>query len=159
MNDLQSPISVDLLRRIDAACDRFEESWRQGSKPRIEDYLTLFRADERSALLESLQSLQHELILSIPVVSTAIVSTPVVSAPVVPDYQQTIVFNSAEHLDKTILYPTEKPPSQTTNNDSDQGSVARVTFRVIAGPHEGKGFEFEKHDTLLAGRLSSAQLR
>ena len=41
MNDLNNAPSVDLLRRIDATCDRFEESWRGGRVPKIEDYLAL----------------------------------------------------------------------------------------------------------------------
>jgi len=35
----------------------------------------------------------------------------------------------------------------------------RVVLEVIAGPHQGQFFEFDQHETLLAGRSSAAQLR
>ena len=38
-------------------------------------------------------------------------------------------------------------------------SVAIVRLRVIAGPYTGREFQFDQHETLLAGRSSFAQLR
>ncbi len=38
-------------------------------------------------------------------------------------------------------------------------SVAIVRLRVTAGPHTGREFQFDQHETLLAGRSSFAQLR
>ena len=32
-------ISVDLFRRIDAVCLPFEQDWREGRQPRIDEYL------------------------------------------------------------------------------------------------------------------------
>jgi hypothetical protein len=40
-----------------------------------------------------------------------------------------------------------------TNDDA----VASVTLRVTAGPHQSQQFSFDRHQTLLVGRSSSAQ--
>ena len=32
-------LDIELARRIDEVCRRFEADWRQGRQPRIEDYL------------------------------------------------------------------------------------------------------------------------
>ena len=45
-------LSYSQLERIVSACDRFEESWRRGEGPRIEDFLT--EPDVHDALLERL---------------------------------------------------------------------------------------------------------
>ena len=37
--------------RIDALCDRFEDAWRQGGRPRLEDFLPAVPGPERPALL------------------------------------------------------------------------------------------------------------
>lgn len=38
-------------------------------------------------------------------------------------------------------------------------AASRVSFEVIAGPHEGTRFDFDRYESLLAGRGSAAQLR
>ncbi|MBC8113144.1 MAG: protein kinase [Candidatus Saccharimonas sp.] len=48
--------------------------------------------------------------------------------------------------------PLTAPPATAS-------SVATVRLRVTAGPHSGREFEFDRHETLLAGRSSFAQLR
>lgn len=55
--------TVKLLKRIDAACDQFEEEWQAGRQPRIEDYLAQATADERPALLHALSQVQQELLI------------------------------------------------------------------------------------------------
>ena len=145
MNDLNSAPSVDLLRRIDAACDRFEESWRGGLVPRIEDYLALFKAEERSSLLDALQSLQQELTLRNPVISE--------TGP------KTLEFIALEGSDDPVAPQTREFLEESQNEKINDDKTARVTFRVIAGPHEGLGFTFHEHNTLFAGRLPRAQLR
>jgi serine/threonine-protein kinase len=49
------------VRRIDAACDRFETAWRAGQAPRIEDYLADAEEADRPALLGELLGLELEL--------------------------------------------------------------------------------------------------
>jgi serine/threonine-protein kinase len=47
--------------RLDAACDRFEATWRQGRRPRIEDALDELPEPERLELLRALLELEREL--------------------------------------------------------------------------------------------------
>jgi serine/threonine protein kinase/formylglycine-generating enzyme required for sulfatase activity len=51
-------LSPSLLQRVDEVCDRFEQSWKAGKRPRIEDYLTLSAAEQRSAWLQELLCLE-----------------------------------------------------------------------------------------------------
>jgi hypothetical protein len=53
-------LSVDLGRRLDAVCDRFEDAWQAGQAPRIEDYLAGWKAADRVALLRELVALELE---------------------------------------------------------------------------------------------------
>jgi hypothetical protein len=48
-------------RRVDAACDRFEDAWRLGAPPRIEDYLAAADTADQPALLHELLELELEL--------------------------------------------------------------------------------------------------
>jgi serine/threonine protein kinase/formylglycine-generating enzyme required for sulfatase activity len=47
-----------VARRPDDACARFEEAWRAGRRPRLEDYLQDLEEPERSALLHALLPLE-----------------------------------------------------------------------------------------------------
>jgi hypothetical protein len=49
--------SSSLLQRVDEICDRFEDAWKAGQRPRIEDYLSDMPEPERSALLRELIAL------------------------------------------------------------------------------------------------------
>ncbi len=55
-----SPISLDAVRRIDEACDQFEEDLRRGDRPRIEAYLDAEAPETRSALLQALLEVELE---------------------------------------------------------------------------------------------------
>ena len=54
-------LGLDLARRIDADCRRFEADWRQGRHPRIEDYLVEVPDEGRPALKAELEDLEREL--------------------------------------------------------------------------------------------------
>src|SRR5262249_9747460 len=45
---------VELARRVDAVCNRFEAAWRVGPPPRVEDFLEGWSGAERAALLREL---------------------------------------------------------------------------------------------------------
>jgi serine/threonine-protein kinase len=47
--DESLPLSV--LQRMAEACDRFEDAWKAGQRPRIEEYLRDSTGPERTALL------------------------------------------------------------------------------------------------------------
>ena len=42
------------FRRFDPVCDRFEQAWRDGARPRLEDYLAGEQGAERAWLLREL---------------------------------------------------------------------------------------------------------
>jgi tetratricopeptide (TPR) repeat protein len=50
-------LSLSLARRVDALCHRFEQAWKEGRPPVIEDYLAEAPAPDRSPLLRELIAL------------------------------------------------------------------------------------------------------
>ena len=56
-----SGLDVEQARRIDEVCRRLEARWREGSQPRVEDYLGPFTEDGRAALRAELEALEREL--------------------------------------------------------------------------------------------------
>jgi serine/threonine protein kinase len=61
MNDTRStvgePLPPSVLRRLDALCERFEDAWQVGQRPRIDDYLSEAEEPERDRLLRELIAL------------------------------------------------------------------------------------------------------
>ena len=51
-------LSPSMITRIDEACDRFEEAWKAGLRPRIEEYLEVTPEPERSLLWHELLVLE-----------------------------------------------------------------------------------------------------
>ena len=51
-------LDIDLARRIDAICRRFEADWRDRQQPRLEDYLDDVPGDVRPALRTELAALE-----------------------------------------------------------------------------------------------------
>ncbi len=64
-------LSLELARRIDAVCRRFEADWRAGGSPRIEDYAADVPDEGRVALRAELVALEHELRQAQELASTA----------------------------------------------------------------------------------------
>ena len=54
-------LSIELARRIDAICRRFEADWRAGRKPAIADYLGEVPDEGRCVLRSELEALDGEL--------------------------------------------------------------------------------------------------
>ncbi len=54
-------LDIELTRRIDAVCRRFEADVREGRQPRIENYLVDVSAEARPALRTELEALEREL--------------------------------------------------------------------------------------------------
>jgi hypothetical protein len=53
-------LPVTVVRLVDRACDEFENAWRGGRRPRIEDYLSDQSGPERPALLRALVASELE---------------------------------------------------------------------------------------------------
>jgi len=54
-------LDPELARQIDAVCRRFEADWREGCRPRMEEYLVDVSHEGRSALRAELEALEREL--------------------------------------------------------------------------------------------------
>ncbi len=54
-------LDVELARRIDAVCRRFEAEWRAGRRASVEDYLDDVPAEGRTPLRAELEALEREL--------------------------------------------------------------------------------------------------
>jgi eukaryotic-like serine/threonine-protein kinase len=72
-------LEMDVLRRIDAVCRRFEADWRAEIRPAIEDYLADVPQEGRAALQTELAALECELLQSQKAGST--LSVKVADAP------------------------------------------------------------------------------
>ncbi len=59
--DSLARLDIDLARRIDEVCRRFEADWRAGHHPRIEEYFGEFNGAARASLAAELEALQSEL--------------------------------------------------------------------------------------------------
>jgi hypothetical protein len=77
-----SGLDIDLVRRIDAACRRFEADVREGRQPRIDDYLVDVPDDGCPALRAELSALERELRHS-----DETVARPEASPPTAPEPQ------------------------------------------------------------------------
>ncbi len=56
-----SQLNIDLMRRIDAVCRRFEADWREGRQPRIDNYVGDVPEEGRRGLRAELSALEREL--------------------------------------------------------------------------------------------------
>jgi hypothetical protein len=56
-----SGLDIDLVRRIDAVCRRFEADWRGRRRSRVQDYLDDIPEEGRAALRAELEALEREL--------------------------------------------------------------------------------------------------
>ncbi len=54
-------LEIEMARRIDAICRRFEADLREGRHPRVQDYLVDVADEGRPALRDELEALEHEL--------------------------------------------------------------------------------------------------
>lgn len=53
--------TLSIAERVDATCDRFEQEWRAGRRPRVEDYVAAALESDREELRRQLLALEQEL--------------------------------------------------------------------------------------------------
>jgi serine/threonine-protein kinase len=151
---------LDTLRRLDAACDQFEAEWRNGNRPQIEDYLSLFHDHERKNLLELLQQLQQELILKIGVNAKPRSSS---QAPLRSARQQQSRSMTRDSKIRDSESPSPAEMEATVLFDPGSGAPScdgrEVHLLVSTGTDSDLKFTYTEHDTLLVGRSVHAQLR
>ena len=83
-------LEIDLARRIDDVCRRFERDARDGRHPRVEDYLGDVSAEGRAALRAELEALERELRQSDDQVAPPEASPPTAPVPQAPPHPSTI---------------------------------------------------------------------
>jgi hypothetical protein len=57
----QEATDVQLARRVDAVCRRFESDWQSGTRRPLKDYLPEVPEQARRALRDELEALEREL--------------------------------------------------------------------------------------------------
>lgn len=146
---------VPQMRRIDEACDRFEEEWLRGAHPRMEAFVYRASPEERSDYFRALLEVELELRRG-----EHLLPSSKEYLHRFPEFQEEvlqIMGNSA---------PTPKKSNRAAGNPSpapvDAASaeaVEHIVMEVISGPHAGKKFTFDKHDLFLVGRSARAHLQ
>lgn len=128
----QLPIlPLAIVRQVDIACNRFEAECQAGQVPRIEDYLAEIPEAGRGALLREMLRLERDYRC----------------AEVGPTAHRDYVARLAPLGDWVVPILAELlPPAQGFS----------VTLTVTAGPHTGRTYIFDRHDTFVVGRASDA---
>jgi pSer/pThr/pTyr-binding forkhead associated (FHA) protein len=143
--------TVPRMRRVDEVCDRFEAEWLDGRRPSLEAYLKSASAGERPDLFRALLDVELEL------------RRGEQQRPRHNEYVRRFPEFHQEVIDAMGGEPTppdadiefaESPPA-----DPPAGPAERIVMEVIAGPHTGQKFTFDKHDVFLVGRSARAHLQ
>ncbi len=143
--------TVPQMRRIDEVCDRFEAEWLAGRGPSLEAYLKSVSGGERSDLFRALLDVELEL------------RRGEQQVPRHNEYVRRFPEFHQEVIDAMGGEPT--PPdadiefAESPPGDLPAGSAERIVMEVIAGPHTGQKFTFDKHDVFLVGRSARAHLQ
>jgi serine/threonine-protein kinase len=122
-------------REVEEIVARFEKAWSEGDEPAIEAFLPAGDPLRLAALIElvhvdcEFRSRSGE-------------------TPRVDDYVARFPELAADPRALASLAERNCPPDSVV-----------VTLEILSGPHRGEQFEFDRHQTLLAGRASAAQMR
>ncbi len=104
-------LDIDLARRIDAVCRRFEADWRAGRQPLIEDYMGDVPDEGRPALRAELDALERELRPSDETVVRPEPGAPTVTEPQAAPNASTIA-------EAATIAPGPRPTSPSTESAS-----------------------------------------
>ena len=131
---------------LDATCDRFEQCWRAGQRPKLEDYVAEGSGWQRDVLLRELLALEIEL--------------RQVSGETPTAAEYLVRFAADARLVEKVLAeagvagaahrPTETPVKI---------AVTGLALEVVDGPERGRRFTFTGHEHFVVGRSSKAHLR
>lgn len=150
-----SPLSTAIS--VDALSDRFEAAWREGERPRIEDYLAMASAELRAPLLKALLEVEIELLSQSgqqpPVEEyqrrfpqdldtvTAVLATSVASRrPAQPTPTPTSSVSAGEAtLDLAMTVSTNSPDAETSRPgvapapDTSRTTIGRFEIKSVLG--------------------------
>lgn len=137
MDLCEESLSLDAIQRIDAICLRFEQAWKSGNPPTLAAYLEEGDAAFRGALEEQLLALEA--------------------------YYRGRSPEPAHHTDREDgpLHPLPAAQAPAAPAASERPASARHRFVLTAteGPHRGRTFTFDEHDTFIVGRSKHAHCR
>ncbi len=126
--------TIELVRRIDEVCRRFEAEWRQGRQPHIADYLVEIPDEGQSALRAELEALERELNQADETIargkSTSVAESPTVAPAEPPTYPIPGMARQSVHEDATVApddQATLDHGASTTVNAADP-SPDRVRY-------------------------------
>ena len=144
-----------LTDRVDEVCDRFEAAWVAGAHPRIEDYLPETAGPERESYLRELLVLEvayrrrdgehpihGEYASRFPEHRTAIAALFGVPSDCGVEREQ-----------------TDRAKAAPTTREATAAGPARLTLEVTEGPHKGRIFSFQEHDSFIVGRSAQAHFQ
>ena len=137
-------MDIELVRRIDEVCRRFEAQWRQGRQPRIEDFLCAVAEEGRAALASELEALQRELRPS-----DQTVARPEAGPPTAPEPQ------TAPHPSTIAGAPTIAPGSPGTSLIPG-AQPSSIHDEATVPPSNQPGSPHDEPTAALLGQDSSA---
>lgn len=145
---------VPRIWTLDEICARFQQVWLEGGAPSIESFLSDVPESKRASFFRGLLAveLEERRKKNQPVESTEYLQR-------FPQHRQIVIdaFGGqapAAREKIAAAAPAKAPPAA-----SESGSGVRIEMQVIAGPHKGRKFTFNQHDTFLVGRSAKAHLR
>ena len=121
-------LDIDLARRIDEICRRFEADWRAGQQPRVEEYFGEFTGDARAALATELEAMQSELQQAAG--QTGIADAPTVAPGSLPTQPKPREASSSVH-DAATLPPRGYATvdlAASTRASSEAGTPSHVRY-------------------------------
>ncbi len=143
-------LPTDLTRLVEV-CDRFEAARRAGRGPRIEDFLAEAPGAGRSVLFRKLLELELE-----PPRGSG--RSPDAGRGTGGGGSPTRRSRSIPSSGETTLVPAP-PASDQERGEARDDRALRITLTVTEGPHAGRVFSFEEHDSFLVGRSPEANFR
>jgi hypothetical protein len=123
-------LDLEIERRIDAICRRFEADWRAGKRPLIDDYLADIADEIHAALREELTALESELRQS-----DDTLARPECTAAPKPPLQATIAEPPANvpRLPPTAPLPGAAPRSAHDDATTTTGDHAKDSHVEVGG--------------------------
>jgi serine/threonine-protein kinase len=145
--------TVPQMLRIDELCDRFEQEWLAGNRPALENFLLAAVSDqERADLFRSLLDVELEL-------RRGDQTMPQRGEYIrrFPEFHQEVI--DAMGSDETKPPEPEVVFAEAPAEVPENAAAERIVMEVVAGPHAGVKFTFDKHDVFLVGRSARAHLQ
>jgi serine/threonine-protein kinase len=144
-----------LTDRVDEACDRFEAAWLAGTRPRIEDYLPETAGPERESYLRELLTLElayRRRDGERPHYEDC--------AARFPEHRSVVAALFGVPSDQGVdVGQTERAQPAATVGEATAGGPDRLTLEVKEGPHKGRVFSFQEHDSFIVGRSARAHFQ